>query len=218
MIFDAIKDLVKPLGVEEFLQLVVENAELVLEALAVVAILDSIPHVFASSHITWFGAPVKLLFECNSYFIFQIRRNVISLSNCSDSCHWYRAGELVRKTWQLRFEKSNNVAVGFASRGLITLGFLGLLIIDKNEFGITNFENAQGIPSLVIWSKMPLFSAFNVASTYEIEISRSYGQSFSPETRKPIPVILILIQNTIHELKLSFPRNMRQILLNNFLN
>ena len=59
-----VKELVKTLGVEELLELIVEDIHLMLEiVVAITSAIDSVNNSLTSFHIRWLCTPVKLILE-----------------------------------------------------------------------------------------------------------------------------------------------------------
>ena len=98
---NTIKKFVKALSVEKFFQILVERFKTLFEILVVVSIPDPVDQLLASFQITWLCAPVEFILQPVFDLRFQILRNIISMSNITDLCHWNCAHELISKTWKL---------------------------------------------------------------------------------------------------------------------
>ena len=106
-------------------------------------------------------------------FLLQVLWHVVSMCNISDSGHWDRAHELVGKTWQLRFQKSDDMAVADSKSriAILEISIVFVLIIDDHQITIAHLEHAVCESRVVIWSVVTLVTTFDLACIYEIEES-----------------------------------------------
>jgi hypothetical protein len=79
------------------------------------------------------------------------------VSNIPDSRHWHLTHELIGKTRQLSFEKSDDMAVT-----------LDLAIWQDQTIGIESLVEVVAESGRMIWSEMPLVSAVYFTTVDEV--------------------------------------------------
>lgn len=179
-LLDAIEKLVEALRIEEFLKLLVEDLELVLEVLVVVTMTDAVDEFLAGLQVTRLGASVKLVLESVLDVLLQVLGDVIPVGDVPDPCHRHSAHELISKTRQLGLEEPDNMAVRWQGSFRLSFAGAGLLkakvaifiihVVYHQAVRVQGLVNAVGQSCMVVGSVVALVTASDLARVDEVQV------------------------------------------------
>mmetsp|Transcript_43994 Transcript_43994/g.113722 ORF Transcript_43994/g.113722 Transcript_43994/m.113722 type:complete len:316 (+) Transcript_43994:2082-3029(+) len=109
--------LVEARGVEEFLELAVEDLQLLEEVPRVVAVASLVEDLLARDHVARVSAAVKLVLQRVLDLLLHLVRDVPAVRNITNARHRDRASELVRVRRQRRKDLARDEALGVAPTG-----------------------------------------------------------------------------------------------------
>lgn len=98
--FNLVKELIKSLSIEIFLQFLVKDVNLISKiTIAIPSVVDIFDYPLASLEVTWLSTSMKFVLKFMFDVVLKIFRDIISMSDISNPSHRNCTHELICKTW-----------------------------------------------------------------------------------------------------------------------
>lgn len=149
---------------------------------------------------------MELVLEIVLDIIFQISRDIISMSYISNPRHWYCTHELICKTRQLGFQKSDDMHVAEVAavknptciRHKIPI--FKILIVDHTQLFIHELKHFIGLLCLGAWSVMALIATFDLGGVDEVQVGGEEGKTLGPKGGEGLEVVLVFVHQVLTHL------------------